>query len=175
MWRNFIPTQMLDSAYDLDVASLQAQGITSLYFDLDNTLTTYEYLVPPLPMRDFVKGLIEAGFDVFIVSNSNNKRVQPFLDALGILGSGSCKKPFGSVIEKLLPQNRASAMIIGDQLLTDVWVANRLGIRSTLVQPIDATTDHFFTRMNRNIERYVAKKIKQHHPIQYDVIKARYE
>jgi uncharacterized protein len=175
MWDKFIPSNYLPSAYDLDLTELQNQGIRSLFFDLDNTLTTYEFLVPPTPLQEFIEQLKDHGFEVFIVSNSNHYRVQPFLDALQIKGSGSCKKPFTSVIEKLLPKDRSTAMLIGDQLLTDILCANRLGIKSTLVNPLDTSTDHFFTRINRKIERRVAKKVKQHHPSRYEMIKARYE
>ena len=175
MWDKFIPSQYLSSAYDLDLPSLKNQGITSLFFDLDNTLTTYEFLVPPKPMQEFIQKLKDHGFEVYIVSNSNNYRVQPFLDALQIKGSGSCKKPFTSVIEALLPSDKSTAMLVGDQLLTDVLVSNRLGIKSTLVHPLDLSTDHFFTRMNRKLERFVAKKVKQHHSNNYEVMKARYE
>lgn len=175
MWDKFIPSDYLTSAYELDLNGLKNQGITSLFFDLDNTLTTYEYLVPPQPMQAFIEQLKNHGFEVFIVSNSNNHRVEPFLDALQIKGSGSCKKPFTSVIEALLPADRSTAMLIGDQLLTDVLVANRLGIQSTLVHPLDLSTDHFFTRVNRKLERFVAKKVKQHHPANYEIMKARYE
>ncbi len=126
-------------------------------------------------MREFIQKLKDHGFEVYIVSNSNNYRVQPFLDALQIKGSGSCKKPLTSVIEKLLPKDKSTAMLVGDQLLTDVLVSNRLEIQSTLVHPLDLSTDHFFTRMNRKLERIVAKKVKQYHPDKYEVMKARYE
>ena len=175
MWDKFIPSMVVASAYDLDLDGLQSQGIRSLYFDLDNTLTTYAHETPPPPLQEFVASLKQRGFDVYIVSNSNNKRVKPFLDALDVKGTGSCKKPFPRVIEALLPRDKNTAVLIGDQLLTDVLVANRLGIKSILVQPIDATTDHFFTRLNRKVERFVARKIKQHHPVKYELIKARYE
>jgi uncharacterized protein len=174
MWNKFIPHHYISSAYDLDLVSLKNQGITSLFFDLDNTLTTYEFLVPPTPMQEFIQQLKDHGFEVFIVSNSNQYRVQPFLDALQIKGSGSCKKPFTSVIEKLLPKDRSTAMLIGDQLLTDVLCANRLGIKSTLVNPLDAATDHFFTRLNRKMERIVIWIIKIKNPIAFETIKSRY-
>lgn len=47
--------------------------------------------------------------------------------------------------------------VIGDQLLTDVYGANRCNMYSILVEPMKAK-DIFVTRFNRIIERKILKK-----------------
>ncbi len=47
---------------------------------------------------------------------------------------------------------------IGDQLLTDVFGANRLDITSVLVNPI-SPKDNFTTLFNRVVEKYIMKKL----------------
>ena len=54
--------------------------------------------------------------------------------------------------------------MIGDQILTDIIGANRLGIKSILVNPIKRKTDHVFTRINRKLEKYIINKIIKKYP-----------
>jgi Predicted hydrolase of the HAD superfamily len=69
-----------------------------------------------------------------------------------------------------------SIILIGDQLLTDVWAANRLGVRSVLVHPIDVSTDKVFTSFNRKLERFFVNRIRAKYPAVYDQrLKSRYE
>lgn len=49
---------------------------------------------------------------------------------------------------------------IGDQLLTDVFGANHLGLLSILVNPI-SNTDLFVTKINRFFERKILKKLEK--------------
>ncbi len=50
-------------------------------------------------------------------------------------------------------------VFIGDQLMTDIYGANKMNIVSVLVKPVKQRSDHFFTRTNRKIERFVIKRM----------------
>ncbi|NCC71744.1 YqeG family HAD IIIA-type phosphatase, partial [bacterium] len=54
---------------------------------------------------------------------------------------------------KLKPEEISA---IGDQLLTDIYGANRMGIRSILVNPI-SNVDFFATHFNRFFENIIMK------------------
>ena len=49
---------------------------------------------------------------------------------------------------------KEEAVVIGDQLLTDVFGGNRSGFHTILVVPV-AQTDGFFTKFNRFAERRI--------------------
>ena len=55
---------------------------------------------------------------------------------------------------KRLETKPSSAALIGDQIFTDIWCANRLGMYSVLVKPI-CKKDQFVTWLKRGIEGYV--------------------
>ena len=49
---------------------------------------------------------------------------------------------------------------IGDQLITDIYGANRLGLTSILVNPI-SPSEPLKTRFNRMLERKIIKKLSK--------------
>ena len=176
MLRNLVPSEVVTSVKALDYNAKYKAGFRHLMFDLDNTLTTYAHARPDNDLIEFIHGLKAIGFQVSIVSNSGVKRVDPFLQALGIGGRASCKKPTIRVIKSLVSTELESIILIGDQLLTDVWAANRLGVRSVLVHPIDVSTDKLFTTLNRKLERFFVQRIRAKFPAVYDQrLKSRYE
>jgi len=176
MLRKLVPSEVIKNVQDLDYEAKYKAGFRQLMFDLDNTLTTYQFSEPTKELTTFIQKLQAIGFEVSIVSNSGGKRVQPFLDQLQVSGIPSCKKPTIGTLKKVLKVDKEAAMLIGDQLLTDIWAANKLGVRSVLVHPVDASTDKFFTRVNRKLELYFVKRIRAKYPAVYDQrLKSRYE
>ena len=176
MLRNLVPSEVVTSVKALDYQAKYKAGFRHLLFDLDNTLTTYAFDAPNAELISFINELKAIGFTVSIVSNSGAKRVTPFMDALGVGGKPSCKKPTIGVLQTIIGTDLESIILIGDQLLTDVWAANRLGVRSVLVHPIDLSTDKAFTKFNRTLERFFVKRIRSKYPAVYDQrLKSRYE
>jgi len=176
MLRELIPSEVIKRVQDLDYEAKYKAGFRQLMFDLDNTLTTYQFSEPTKELTTFIQNLQTIGFEVSIVSNSSAKRVQPFIDQLEVSGIPSCKKPSIGTLKKVLKVDKEAAMLIGDQLLTDIWAANKLGVRSVLVYPVDVSTDKFFTRFNRKLELYFVKRIRAKYPAVYDQrLKSRYE
>ena len=58
-------------------------------------------------------------------------------------------------------------VVVGDQVLTDVFGGNRAGFYTVLVVPI-ASTDGFLTRVNRKVERRVLKRLRDKGLIQWE-------
>ena len=48
---------------------------------------------------------------------------------------------------------------MGDQILTDILCANRVGIESILVKTIDKSSQKWYTNINRLREKYIVKKL----------------
>lgn len=176
MLRNLVPSEVVTSVSALDYRAKYKAGFRHLMFDLDNTLTTYAFAAPPKELIAFIDELKAIGFQVSIISNSGAKRVNPFIEALGVSGRASCKKPSIGVLKSLIGLDLESIIVIGDQLLTDIWAANKLGVRSVLVHPIDTATDRAFTVFNRKLERFFVQRIRAKFPAVYDQrLKSRYE
>ena len=55
--------------------------------------------------------------------------------------------------------------MIGDQLITDIWGAKRMGFFSILVDPINLN-EWFGTRINRFLEKIIFKKLYKKYKIE---------
>ena len=49
--------------------------------------------------------------------------------------------------------------MIGDQIFTDVWGGNRIGVKTVLVTPINKK-ESVFTKVKRPFEKIILRKIK---------------
>lgn len=137
---SLIPTYVTKSIYDLSPGALAKGGITLVLADLDNTLTPYEEAMPSPRLRAWKEALEEKGITLFVVSNSRKSRRCPdFCEALGIPYVRHAGKPGVKGFRAALEQTGASpkqAIMVGDQIFTDTWGANRAGIVSVLVRPM---------------------------------------
>ena len=59
--------------------------------------------------------------------------------------------------------DRQSVIMVGDQMLTDVWAAHTAGVRSVLVKRL-IDSDMWQTWLNRSIEKQVKKIVFRAHP-----------
>lgn len=158
----FIPDIYQQSIYTIDYKKLHKNGIKCLLFDLDNTIAPYNTLEPDQK----VKGLfarLENDFKIIIISNNNKNRLRPFKEKLNVDTAYSSKKPFKSKYKKILELYKfkvSEVACIGDQLLTDILGANRMGFTSILVNRI-AKYETIFTRINRFFESFILKSLEQ--------------
>ncbi len=159
----YIPSMYKKSIFDINYNILKNKGITSLIFDLDNTLLEKKKNV----LNDETINLLNRlknDFKIFIMSNNiNKKRVSkasvntsiPFLyfslKPLS-LGFKRIKRKYGISYSEMC--------IIGDQLLTDIYGGNKLKIYTVLVDPINSK-ELCVTSINRYIERKIIKKLSK--------------
>jgi len=104
----------------------------------------------------------ELGIRPILMSNSPKKRVEPFRNKLEIDSCASACKPFKKSYKKIMNMYRVSPeeiASVGDQLLTDIKGANKMGITSILVNPI-SNNESIFTKINRLRENRIIKKYK---------------
>lgn len=157
MLNMFVPDMYQKSIYNIDYKKLKKNGIKCLVFDLDNTLTPVNLKSPSKKLKDLMEDLKNMKFKLVIVSNATKKRVEPFKDILCIDSSYLSLKPFKRKYQRVLKIynfKENGIACIGDQLLTDIWGANRMGFTSILVNPI-GTIDFALTKINRLIENSI--------------------
>ncbi len=161
MLNNFVPDIYQKSIYEINYKKLKKNGIKCLIFDLDNTITPINIKKPTKKLKDLFEELKDMKFKVIIISNSTKKRVEPFKDLLGVDSAYLSLKPLKRKYLKVLKIYRFKPdkiACIGDQLLTDIWGANRMNFVSILVNPI-GTTDYALTKINRMIEPFIYNKL----------------
>lgn len=130
---------------------------------MDNTLTPAHNALPIESSFAFVDKCRKLGMDFYIISNNHSERVKKVADPLSVGYYYSTQKPFGRRLLKFLEMKNIDAtrcVVIGDQLLTDVFYANRLGIRSILVEPI-SDKDLLITFINRRIDKMIRHNLRK--------------
>lgn len=163
-WQKFIPNLHVESIYEIDLDALRQVGISGLITDLDNTLIEWDNPQTSDELMEWVRKLKNQGFQVVIVSNNRNaKRVAFFAEKLGVYYISRAKKPTLTAFTRaldLLGLQPGQAVMVGDQLLTDIFGGNRAGMHTILVKPMK-DTDSFFTRFNRAAERIVIRALRK--------------
>ncbi|MDD2505222.1 MAG: YqeG family HAD IIIA-type phosphatase [Bacilli bacterium] len=163
MFNMFVPDIYQKSIYDIDYKKLYKNGIKCLIFDLDNTMTPVNIKSPNKKLKDLMEDLKNMKFKLLIVSNATKKRVEPFKDILCIDSSYLSFKPLKRKyvrILKIYKFKENEIACIGDQLLTDILGANRMGFTSILVNPI-GKIDFALTKTNRLIENTIFNKLEK--------------
>ena len=138
IWKNLYPNEYLDSAYDVDYGALAALGVRGILFDIDNTLVPHGAPATQDAVELFRK-IHRLGMATCLVSNNQTPRVKPFADAVESDFLPDAHKPMPGGYRKacqVMRTDPAETVLIGDQIFTDVWGANRTGIRTILVKPI---------------------------------------
>ena len=157
----FKPNMYYKSIYDINYNKLKNSNIKVLIFDLDNTIVLVNETVPNEKVIDLFNKL-NSDFKIFIASNNTKDRVRSIGNSLGVHAFYMVSKP-SKKIKKLLLNKYSVEMnevaIIGDQIMTDIFMGNRLGMHTILVDPM-GNKDLKITFFNRCIEKLVMKKIK---------------
>ena len=156
----WIPTFYAPTLFEVTPDFFQRQHIQYICCDLDNTLAPFDEMTPRPMVKKWVKNLMDAGLTFLIISNNDEQRVQPFAASLGVDYLAKTGKPFQDKLLMFLKQKgypKDKVMVVGDQLLTDVWLANRLGMKSLFTEKLVAY-DHWPTKPNRFIEAFLKKR-----------------
>ena len=166
----FIPTIYKETVFDVDYIKLYEKGVRLILTDLDNTLVSYKDDEVNEKLLNWLAQRKKEGFEIMIISNNSSEtRVKEFAAKLDIQYLSRAMKPlkcgFKKVLKKATRTYSASEIVaIGDQLMTDVFAANRMNYTSILVKAIDRKTEKWTTRFNRILEKHVLRKIQEKHP-----------
>lgn len=159
----FIPDIYAKNIYAIDYNKLKERSIKCIIFDLDNTIVPIKVNEPDHKIKELLAKLDDLGFKVIIMSNSHKKRLTPFKEGLNVDTAYSSMKPLKrkyKKIMKLYGYKEDEIACIGDQLLTDIAGANRMGFTSIFVEKL-ADEDLFFTRINRFFERKILRSLNK--------------
>ncbi|MBS9335411.1 YqeG family HAD IIIA-type phosphatase [Fructobacillus sp. M1-13] len=169
---NFLkPTYCVQSVYDLSVDELKKNGIKAVLTDLDNTLLAWNNPEGTPELHEWLKETKASGIDVIVVSNNTWDRVKKAVGGLDVDYVAWSLKPLPRGILKVLHDrdlNKDDVLMVGDQMLTDVWASHLAGVPSVLVKRL-IESDMWQTWLNRFIENQAKKMIyKKDGPVFYD-------
>ena len=159
----FVPTWHAENIYKIDVNFYKNNNIKYVFSDLDNTLDAFDVLSPSEDAKNLVKMLKNNGIEMIILSNNHSDRVKNYARDLEIKCLHSAKKPFKNRLIKYTKSNNIdlnSAIIIGDQTITDIWCANNAKVRSILVDKL-VERDQTTTKFNRFFDKRIRKSLKK--------------
>ena len=135
-----LPKKILHSLTEISPQMLKAQGIRLLMLDFDNTIVPYTTNIPTPQMDRWLKEMLSSDVQLCVVSNSKRDRVPTFCKEWGIDCITHAKKPFGKGICSCIEKygfHLTQCALAGDQIFTDTLGANRAGVTSILVTPIN--------------------------------------
>lgn len=159
---SLLPDEMADSVMELSPKWLKQRGIELLLLDFDNTLLSYSSSVPSKELLAWIGDLKRQGILIAVVSNSYKDRVPQFCREFDIPCIRKANKPsVRGILEAMktmgVPSEKTA--LAGDQIFTDVLGANRSGILSILISPVELS--NWFLRLRYRLERpfiYLAGK-----------------
>ena len=153
---SLLPTVRTDSAYTIDYDKLYGMGIRGIIFDIDNTLVPHDAPADERSRELFAR-IHDAGIRTIILSNNGQKRVKSFADVVKsdyLFDAGKpSRKPYLEAMRRC-GGTKLTTLFMGDQLFTDIYGANRAGLKSILVKPIFLDPE-FQIRLKRLGERIV--------------------
>lgn len=151
----FTPDFLIKDIYCIDINFLKEKNIKGIIFDIDNTLVGFTVAKPSERVIEFIKYLKKNNIKVSIASNNNKNRVGMFCDGLDVDYVWRAAKPLPFSLVKIAKRMNLKCkeiMLVGDQVFTDVWGANFLGMTSVMVDIID-TKETFTFKLKRALEK----------------------
>lgn len=146
---------------DVDVDELAATGVRCVLFDRDNTVVPRDTGVAPESVMDWICRVREAGIALCMVSNNfHSQQVEASAAELGCAVVHHAMKPAPFAVRRalaLVGVDASEAVLIGDQVFTDVMAGNLAGVRTILVEP-QSTSDLWYTHIFRVFERAIGAR-----------------
>ncbi len=159
----FSPSQQVRHVSAIDLESLRQSGIRMLLIDFDNTLIARHEARPSAAVLAWLERARQAGIEAVVFSNNRSRRVSRIAGELRLRCFTGVGKPALSAYRTALDacgQTPATVVAIGDQVFRDIWGANRSGVHSILVEPLDRR-EFLPIRLIRPIERLVLASLRE--------------
>lgn len=156
----FMPSAYYKALQDVPFADYYMQGYRYLFVDIDNTLMPHGSMHATEAAQMLIKQLQSANFQVILFSNAVQERLGTIAKELGVNYIKQANKPAAKKLLAYIRQEslvKDRCLIVGDQLITDVWAANKAGINSIWLEPI-SSKELWHIRLKRRLEAYLSKK-----------------
>lgn len=162
VFHSFVPAHAANSLCDVSLDQLWARGKRLILVDVDHTLVKWrsEEFAPPI--LEWIERAKAMGFGICIISNTRRvARLYRLAERLGIDTVRGRFKPSRAMFRLALIKFKCKAdeaVMIGDQLMTDILGANRAGIEAIWVRKMEGR-EFGPTKINRFMERVLQSLI----------------
>lgn len=140
---------------DVDLDALADLGIRCVLLDRDNTCVPRDTRVAPPEVMAWLESARERGMSLCLVTNNfHTAQIVSSARELGCDVVHHAMKPAPFALSHALVRAGVpaeQAVLIGDQVFTDVAAGNLAGVRTILVRP-QSTTDLWYTHVFRLFE-----------------------
>ena len=161
MVEKYMPDIYQKSIYYINYDKLYKKGVRCIIFDLDNTIAPPGVKKATKRVKKLFDELKDKGFKVIIMSNSTKGRIEPFKTYLNVDACAFSLKPSKNKYQRIMDKFKyksTEVAAVGDQLLTDIYGANKLDITSILVNPL-TSHDYSITIFNRIAEKFIYRRL----------------
>ena len=155
MINDMVPDLIVKTMYDIPMEYLKEKKVKGLILDLDNTIAPYSQKLPTQENKELLLKIQEEGLQIVVVSNNHKERVEMFMKELDIPSIANAKKPLLKAYRRakeILALSAHEIAVVGDQIYTDVWGGNKMGMITVLVSPIE-TKESLFFKLKRLLEK----------------------
>ena len=154
------PDFYYESVFLIPYEELWKKDIRGIIFDIDNTLTRFDEKQPSAKVIGLIRKLERMGFRICLVTNNTNRRLGRFNENINLPGIANAIKPLSRGLKyamQTMGTKPNNTIIVGDQVLSDIWAGKNAGISTILVKPI-TEKDFWFVKIKRVIERKILRE-----------------
>lgn len=137
----FLPSLIVEQLREIPVDALYDSGYRVFFLDVDNTLMSLNDKQVPLDILNWIQAVKGMGFELVLLSNNSSRyRIKRVCDQLGVNGYYRAMKPLPFTLytwccDHKIPPHKA--IVVGDQLFTDVVLGRWVNAYSVLIEPMD--------------------------------------
>ena len=157
IFKAMCPTGVYRSVMDMPWERLKEEGLRVALLDFDNTLGPDRATEPDDYSFKCIEMLRGLGIEPCLVSNAKSSRSDGISKILNIPCVTYAKKPKPDGVlnaMKLMNASSDSAVMVGDQVFTDVMAGNLAGIRSYMVEKYQSH-EIWYVAIKRPFEKVV--------------------
>lgn len=162
MFKAFYPYEHVTSVHEIDYQKLYELGIKGIIFDIDNTLVHHGENSNPKTDQLF-KDIHQLGLKTILLSNNCDERIEQFVENINTPYIADANKPktenYHQAIRRL-GFNTKDVVMVGDQLFTDIYGANKCKMPSILVDYM-RHDDEVKIGIRRQLEKVILKCYRQ--------------
>lgn len=156
MLEKFYPSVYAENVFSIDYEKLYRKGCRGIIFDIDNTLVHHGDNSNE-NVDNLFRRLHETGFRTVLLTDNDEERVKRFIrniDTPYVCDAGKPDpKGYLKALE-IMKIRKKQAVVIGDQIFTDILGANRAGIKSIMVKFIRLPEEKYIGK-RRYLEKFI--------------------
>ena len=160
--RLFKPDEIYSDLQEIDFANYARQGFQLVMLDIDNTLAQHGSSHADEFAREVIRRIQTAGLICWIISNGKKHRIGLYAASIELPFIAMSNKPSRRAFKHVCHVTGVEAkraIMIGDQLLTDIYGARRAGCYAVLVHP-RSEHEAWNVRIKRGIEKPLLRRFK---------------